>query len=193
LAETASHDRAGPLIVVNAPSLGKNRQVVLERIKQKSYGTLQDHDRLRWESRRGSIVFEDIDRAHVATQETIRELLDHMMGEASCEKRDLFPLRKSLFIAGPDLQQLVRANQFSSPLFAQVSAFEIQCPPLRERQHEHDAILEITEQRVCEALRIEGFHLTTEEKAEVYSGAWDANFWDLYRYVVRCAIGRGSN
>lgn len=138
------------------------------------------------------IVVDDVQNSSPAAQDTFLKILDQSF-PARPGSPDQLAHAKWLFAALPGLDALVSAGQFSASLYAQISAFELVCPPLHERLRDPGdatAILRYSVGSIARALDMPEPTLDELERQHIIAQRWPGNFRDLNNYLVRRLLER---
>ncbi len=138
------------------------------------------------------VVLDDVQQLPAVAQDVICRILDqYLPGSPPRSASDAKP--KYLATSPPGLDALVASGTFSPSLYSQLSAFEVICPPLRDRfadDGDSDAILTYAVKSIASALACEPVILAASDVEHIRKQHWPGNFRDLNNYMIRLILER---
>lgn len=179
-------DGHGPYLI-NVSELPTERKLIRQSImKQVGWPRSMSQDKkLKWRGK-GVVVFDDIHLASATAQDVIRQILDKAFTTIPEQDPDWLPMRKPIFVALPGLSVAAAGGRFNSSLYAQISAFEVRCPPLHQRKDDLRELLPGIIKAISGALRLENdFQLSKDATSAIVEKEWPGNFHELHGYLIR--------
>lgn len=136
------------------------------------------------------IVIDDVQLASAGAQDELARRLDQIIPSVVSDPDERRV--KIIFTALPGLDALVAAGAFNASLYAQMSAFEVTCPPLRDRlsdERDRDRVLRYAVRAISSALQLPACpELPRKEIEHIMRQHWPANFRDLNNHLIRVLL-----
>lgn len=158
---------------------------VLQAIREAQGFSTGDSNALDRERHQGIVVYDNIHEADRTTQLALLHALEDSLSFQGREPRPELVMRKPVFISLPGIDASANSGRFDSSLFALMSPFTLECPPLRDRRSELHEVIPHVVTSLAHALCMDPPSIPPKELEQLCTRRWAGNFRELQVEIIR--------
>ena len=179
-----------PFVAINCSAFSKEllESELFGHIAGSFTGALKNKKGLFEEADGGTVFLDEIGEMEFGLQAKLLRALESnefiKVGDTKCTKVDV----RIIAATNRDLKKEIELQQFREDLYFRLAGFQIELPPLRERNGDVKLLSDYFVQRLCEKMNISVIKINDESMKMMENYSWPGNIRELRNVIERSLI-----
>jgi len=185
-----SSQRSGNLVALNCGSIAPElfESELFGHSKGAFTGAMQTRDGLLVHANKGTVFLDEISELPMAMQTKLLRVLEERVIRPVGSEREIPVDLRIIAATNRDLNQLVELGEFREDLFYRLNVFYILIPPLRQRIHDIEPLVEHFMRQLCIGMRVAPLTLMHTDWQRLKNHHWPGNVRELRNVIERTLL-----